>query len=62
MQPVTLVVLQGSLVRAFRRIEEVLRQLASGARVIGDSDLADKFEESSKSICRGVAFAASLYL
>ena len=53
---------QGSLVRAFRRIEEVLRQLISGAKVIGDSELAGKFEEASESIKRGVVFAASLYL
>lgn len=55
-------VMQGSLVRAFRRIEEVLRQLISGAKVIGDSDLAAKLEECSESIRRGVVFAASLYL
>jgi len=53
---------QGSLVRAFRRIEEVLRQLICSAKVIGDTDLASKFEEASESIKRGVVFAASLYL
>ena len=54
--------MQGSLVRAFRRIEEVLRQMISGAKVIGDTDLAGKFEECSEAIRRGVVFAASLYL
>lgn len=54
--------LQGSLVRAFRRIEEILRQLISGAKLIGDPDLAGKFEECSEAIRRGVVFAASLYL
>lgn len=53
---------QGSLVRAFRRTEEILRQLISGAKVIGEADLAGKFEECSASIKRGVVFAASLYL
>lgn len=53
---------QGSLVRAFRRTEEVLRQLISGAKLIGEADLARKFEECSESIKRGVVFAASLYL
>ena len=59
---ISTVYVQGSLVRAFRRIEEVLRQLISGAKVIGDSELANKFEEASESIKRGVVFAASLYL
>lgn len=53
---------QGSLVRAFRRIEELLRQLVAAVRVIGDQELAAKFEEASESIKRGVVFAASLYL
>ncbi len=48
--------------RAFRRTEEILRQLISGARVIGETDLASKFEECSESIKRGVVFSASLYL
>lgn len=54
--------LQGSLVRAFRRIEEVLRQLVSGAKMIGDMVLAEKFETAMESIKHGVVFAGSLYL
>lgn len=53
---------QGSLVRAIRRIEEILRQLMSAASVIGDLDLKAKFEEASDKIKRDVIFAASLYL
>lgn len=53
---------QGSLVRAFRRIEEVLRQLVSGVRLIGEEELEHKFEDAIESIRRGVVFAASLYL
>ena len=48
--------------RAFRRIEEVLRQLVTAAKVIGDQDLADKFETAMNSIKHGVVFAGSLYL
>ena len=54
--------LQGSLVRAVRRIEEVLRQLSSAAQVIGEGDLEDLFEKSREKIKRDIIFAASLYL
>ena len=55
-------IMQGSLVRAIRRIEEVLRQLVAAAKGIGDNDLATKFEEATERIKRGVVFAGSLYL
>lgn len=54
--------LQGSLVRAVRRIEEVLRQLSSAAQVIGEGDLEQLFERSREKIKRDIIFAASLYL
>ncbi len=54
--------LQGSLVRAVRRIEEVLRQLSSAAQVIGEGDLEQLFEQSREKIKRDIIFAASLYL
>lgn len=54
--------MQGSLVRAFRRMEEVLRQSVAGAKVIGDMELAGKFETAMESIKHGVVFAGSLYL
>ncbi len=53
---------QGSLVRAVRRVEEILRQIMSGATVIGDVSLRAKFEEASTRIKRDIIFAASLYL
>ena len=43
-------------------MEEVLRQLVVGAKVIGDQELADKFEIAMESIKHGVVFAGSLYL
>ena len=55
-------VFEGSLIRSLRRLEELLRQLASAALSIGNTDLHNKFEEGADSIRRGVVFAASLYL
>lgn len=54
--------LQGSLVRAVRRIEEVMRQLVAAANVIGEAALASKFETGIGKIKRDIIFAASLYL
>ena len=56
------VVLQGSLVRVVRREEELLRQLVSAARGIGEEALATKFEDGIAKIKRDIIFAASLYL
>lgn len=54
--------IQGSLVRAVRRVEEVLRQATAGARVMGELDLAALFEDGITRIKRDIVFAASLYL
>lgn len=40
----------------------MLRQLVAGAKVIGDVELAEKFELAMDSIKHGVVFAGSLYL
>ena len=53
---------QGSLVRAVRREEEVLRQMAAAATAIGAQELVDKFEAAIAHIKRDIIFAASLYL
>ena len=53
---------QGSLVRAVRREEEVLRQMATAAAAIGAQELVEKFEASIERIKRDIIFAASLYL
>eukprot|EP00884_Botryococcus_braunii_P015661 jgi/Botrbrau1/2779/Bobra.0164s0056.1 len=55
-------IFEGSLVRAIRRIEEILRQLASAASVIGEADLKARFEDAIQRIKRDIIFAASLYL
>ncbi|KAG0569232.1 hypothetical protein KC19_6G075600 [Ceratodon purpureus] len=55
-------VFEGSLIRALRRLEEVLQQLIVAARAIGELDLEAKFQEASTRIKRDIVFAASLYL
>jgi ATP-dependent RNA helicase DOB1 len=53
---------QGSLVRAIRRLEELLRQVAAALKVVGEVALAEKFESAIGRIKRDIVFAASLYL
>jgi ATP-dependent RNA helicase DOB1 len=53
---------EGSLIRLFRRLEELIRQMAQAAKVMGSQELADKFEESLKRIRRDIVAAQSLYL
>ena len=55
-------VYEGSLIRLFRRLEELLRQMAQAAKVMGSEDLEQKFEESLKKIKRDLVAAQSLYL
>lgn len=53
---------EGSLIRLFRRLEELLRQMAQAAKVMGSEDLQHKFEESLTKIRRDIVAAQSLYL
>ncbi|KAI8625459.1 rRNA-processing arch domain-containing protein [Xylariaceae sp. FL1651] len=53
---------EGSLIRLFRRLEELLRQMAQAAKVMGSEDLQTKFEESLTKIRRDIVAAQSLYL
>ncbi|TFK37029.1 rRNA-processing arch domain-containing protein [Crucibulum laeve] len=55
---------EGSLIRVFRRLGELLRQMAQAAKVIGNSELQEKFEKSSEMLERpnSVIFCSSLYL
>ena len=55
-------VFEGSIVRVIRRLEELLRQLATAATAIGNNELKKLFEDGATKIRRGVVFAASLYL
>ena len=50
------------MVRAVRRVEEVLRQATAGAKVMGELALMELFENGIARIKRDIVFAASLYL
>jgi superfamily II RNA helicase len=50
------------LVRAIRRLHELLLQLKTACDVIGDGNLSERFEEAAGKLKRDVVFAASLYL
>ncbi|GLB41080.1 putative DSHCT [Lyophyllum shimeji] len=55
---------EGSLIRVFRRLSELLRQMAQAAKVIGNDELKQKFEKASEMLERpnSVIFCSSLYL
>ncbi len=53
---------EGSLIRAVRRLDELLAQLGCAAAVVGDARLAAAFGAASAAIRRGIIFAASLYV
>jgi ATP-dependent RNA helicase DOB1 len=53
---------EGSVIRIFRRLEELLRQLVEASHAIGNSELEDKFTDGLKRLKRGIMFAGSLYL
>lgn len=55
-------IFEGSIIRVLRRLEELLRQMASAAFAIGNFELKLKFEQAANSLRRGVVFAASLYI
>jgi len=53
---------EGSIVRATRRLDELMQQVARAAVAIGDDVLARKVEEANAAIRRDIMFAASLYI
>uniref|UniRef100_A0A668VSY2 Exosome RNA helicase MTR4 n=1 Tax=Oreochromis aureus TaxID=47969 RepID=A0A668VSY2_OREAU len=55
-------VFEGSIIRCMRRLEEVLRQMCSASKAIGNTELENKFAEGITKIKRDIVFAASLYL
>ncbi|KAI9487455.1 MAG: rRNA-processing arch domain-containing protein [Benjaminiella poitrasii] len=55
-------VYEGSLIRVFRRLEELLRQMCAAAKSIGNTELENKFSEGINRLHRDIIFAASLYL
>lgn len=55
-------IFEGSIIRAMRRLEELLRQMVQASKTIGNTDLENKFTEGIRLLKRDIAFAASLYL
>lgn len=55
-------VYEGNLIRLFRRLEELLRQIAQAAKVMGSEDLQQKFEMALTKVKRDIVAAQSLYL
>lgn len=55
-------VFEGSLIRVFRRLQELIRQMSMAAKAIGSEELEKKFNDSLECLERhnSVAFAASL--
>jgi antiviral helicase SKI2 len=52
---------EGVIVRCVVRLDELLRNIADAAFVIGNRQLKDKVEEASRLIRRDIIFAPSLY-
>jgi ATP-dependent RNA helicase DOB1 len=55
-------VYEGSLIRLFRRLEELLRQMGEAAKVMGSEELKEKFEVSLSKVRRDIVSFNSLYL
>ncbi|KAI9329721.1 rRNA-processing arch domain-containing protein [Obelidium mucronatum] len=55
-------VFEGSIIRTFRMLEELLRQMGNAAKSIGNTELEVKFADGITKIKRDIVFASSLYL
>ena len=53
---------EGSIIRVIKRLEELLRQMASAAKSVGNEELEKKLTDGIAMIKRDIVFAASLYL
>lgn len=53
---------EGTIVRAFRRLDELISQLIECSKLIGNADLKAKFEKAQEGLKRGIVFTSSLYL
>lgn len=55
-------VYEGSLIRLFRRLEELLRQIAQASKTMGSDELEQKFTAALGKVRRDLVAAQSLYL
>lgn len=53
---------EGTTIRTLRRLEELIRQIGTAAKAIGNHELQAKFEQGSELIKRDIVFCSSLYL
>jgi ATP-dependent RNA helicase DOB1 len=53
---------EGTTIRTLRRLEELVRQIATASKAIGNHELQAKFEQGSELIKRDIVFCSSLYL
>jgi len=53
---------EGTTIRTLRRLDELVRQLSSAAKAIGNHELETKFEKGSELLKRDIVFCSSLYL
>ncbi|KYR02109.1 DEAD/DEAH box helicase [Tieghemostelium lacteum] len=53
---------EGNLIRGIRRLDELLRQMVTAAKSIGNSELEAKFSNAIVKVKRDIPFAGSLYL
>jgi ATP-dependent RNA helicase DOB1 len=53
---------EGTIIRCFRRLDELIKELINAAKVIGNKQIVQRLEEINKSMRRDIVFAASLYL
>ena len=53
---------EGSIIRAVRRLDELLLQIQTAYIAVGNTDLAQKAGEASGTLHRGIMFANSLYI
>ena len=53
---------EGTIVRAMRRLDELMLELGRAAMACGDENLREKFEKGADLLRRGIVFAPSLYV
>jgi len=53
---------EGTTIRTLRRLDELIRQLSSAAKAIGNHELETKFDKGSELLKRDIVFCSSLYL
>ena len=53
---------EGTVIRAMRRLDELMMELHRAASAVGDETLAEKFAAGAEDLRHGIVFATSLYL